>query len=227
MLAAGDVAAPRKEAALEQLCRSYWKPLYAFLRRTQPSLTPQDAEDRIQGFFAGLFERVALAKVERPKGKFRSFLCASLDNHLANEWTRAKAQKRGGRFEFVSWDDEQLEQTIQQAAASNLSPDKLLERTWALALIERVLARLKAEQAAAGKSTQFEVLQVYLTGDRGAVPYAETAARLGLGESAVKMAVQRLRRRFGELLREEIAHTVTRPEEVDEEIRALFAAVSG
>lgn len=226
VLAAGDDAAPNKEAALESLCRIYWKPLYAWLRREHPGLLPQDAEDLIQGFFAGLFERVALAKVERPKGTFRSFLKASLKNHLLNERTRARAQKRGGRFEFVSWDDAQLEQTIQQAAATNLSPDKLLERAWALALIEQVLSRLRAEHEAACNSAQFEALQIYLTGDKGAVPYAETAARMGHGESAVKMAVTRLRRRFGELLREEIAHTVTRPEEIDEEIRALFVAMS-
>ena len=227
VLAAGDnTTTPDKEAALEQLCRSYWKPLYTWLRRTQPNLTPQDAEDCLQGFFTGLFERSALARVERPKGKFRSFLCASLENHLANVRTHARAQKRGRYFDFVSWDDEQLEQSIRDATASHLSPDKLLERAWTLALLEHVLARLKAEQAAAGKSDQFDALQVYLSGDKGVTPYADTATRLSLGESAVKMAIQRLRRRFGELLRAEIAHTVSRPEEVDEEIRALFSAVS-
>jgi len=225
ILTARDETAPEREEALEQLCRIYWKPLYVWLRHNNPKLTPQDAEDHIQGFFADLFERVALGKVDRAKGKFRSFLCASLNNYLANERVRANAQKRGGRFAFVSWDDALLEQTVQDAATGSLSPDKLLEQTWALALIGQVLGQLKTEHKSEAKSTQFEALQAYLTGDKGAVPYAETARRLGLGESAVKMAVQRMRRRFGELLREEVAHTVTRPEEVDEEIRALFAAV--
>lgn len=226
ILAAGDSAAPRKEAALEQLCRSYWKPLYAWLRRSNPGLGPHDAQDCIQGFFADLFERVALAKVDRAKGKFRSFLLSSLKNHFLNEQARAQAQKRGGRFEFVSWDDGQLDQTLEDAGATALSPDKLFERTWALALIEQVLAQLRTEQTAAGKAGQFDELQIYLTGDKGVAPYAQTAALLDLGESALKMAIQRLRRRFGELLRQEIAHTVAKPEEVDEEIRALFAALS-
>lgn len=221
-----DAAAPQKEAALEQLCRRYWKPLYVFLRHRDSHLTPQDAEDCLQSFFADLFERTALARIDRTKGKFRSFLCASLAHHLANERTRAQAQKRGGRFEFVSWDDEQLEQAVQEAASNPRSPDKVFERTWALALIEQVLARLRNEQVTAGKSAQFEALQVYLSGDKGVVSYAQTAARLGWGNSAVKMAIQRLRRRFGELLREEIAQTVSKPEEIDEEIRALFAALS-
>jgi len=157
-----------------------------------------------------------LADVEREKGKFRSFLLASLKHFLANEWDKARAQKRGGGQTLVSLD---AETRYRQEPANELSADKLLDRQWALALLDLVLARLAAEQPAG-----FEHFRAYLTAGKESIPYAEVAGKLGMTEGAVKVAVHRLRQRYRKLLREEIAHTVAGPAEVDEEIRHLFAA---
>ena len=222
VLAAGGGPAPEAAVALERLCAVYWHPLYSYLRRWGQS--PDDAQDLTQAFFAQLLERDSLRSVNRSKGKFRSFLLASLKHFLANERDRAGALKRGGAISFVSWDEAGAEERYRQAESLALPPDKAFEQSWATTLLEQVLTRLRADYAQAGQGVLFDALQVYLTGDKGAAPYAEMAARLNLGESALKMSIQRLRRRFGDLLREEIAHTVSRPEEIDQEIRALFAA---
>ncbi len=200
--------------ALEDLCRTYWYPLYAYVRRR--GYLAHEAEDLTQEFFARLLAKNYLADVEREKGKFRSFLLASLKHFLANEWDKARAQKRGGRFTFISAD---AETKYRAEPADELSPDKLLDRQWALALLDQVLARLAAEEPA-----DFEHLKPYLTAGGGAIPYAEVAGKLDMTEGAVKVAVHRLRKRYRQLLREEIAHTVASPAEVDEEIRHLFAA---
>ncbi len=221
VLEARDGGTPEGGRALEQLCRTYWKPLYVFLRRQ--GIPSPDAQDLVQGLFASLLERDGLAGVDRRRGKFRSFLLASLKHLVANERDRARTQKRGGRLLFVPLDDIQVEDNF--LATPNLSPDEAYEQTWALALIEQAIARLRGEFATPERTELLAALEPYLSGDRGAPPYAEVAARLNLGISGVKMAVQRMRRRFGELLRQEIAHTVNRPEEVDEEIRALFATL--
>jgi RNA polymerase sigma-70 factor (ECF subfamily) len=214
VLAAGQQTSQESRRALEELCRIYWYPLYAYVRRSgYDALT---AEDLTQEFFARLLAKKSLADVEREKGKFRSFLLASLKHFLANEWDRARAQKRGGGQTFISLD---AETRYRQEPMDELSADKLLDRQWALALLEQVLARLEAEEFAG-----FEHLKVYLTAGKEAIPYAEAAARLGTTEGAVKVAVHRLRKRYRALLREEIAHTVASPAEVDEEIRHLFAA---
>ena len=224
VLAAGGSPAPEAAVALERLCATYWYPLYSFLRRQGQS--PHDAQDLTQSFFAQLLEKNSLQSVNPGKGKFRSFLLSSLKHFLANERDRAGALKRGGAIAFISWEEAGAEERHRQADSLALTPDKAFEQTWAMTLLERVLAKLRTDYADAGQSALFDALQIFLTGDKGAVPYAEMAARLNLGESALKMSIQRLRRRFGELLREEIAHTVSRPEEIDEEIRALFAAAS-
>jgi RNA polymerase sigma-70 factor (ECF subfamily) len=190
------------------------------LRQGIPS---PDAQDLVQGLFASLLERDGLAGVDRRRGKFRSFLLASLKHFVANERDRARTQKRGGRLSFVPLDDLQVEDSF--LATPNLSPDEAYEQTWALALIEQAIARLRGEFATAERTELLAALEPYLSGDRGAPPYAEVAAQLNLGVSGVKMAVLRMRRRFGELLRQEIANTVSRPEEIDEEIRALFATL--
>jgi RNA polymerase sigma-70 factor (ECF subfamily) len=163
--------------------------------------------------------------VDRRKGKFRSFLLASLRNFLANEYDQRQALKRGAQFVFVSLDDESGEERFRREPSHEVTPDKTFEQSWALAVLETALQRLKAEHSDGEKLRLFESLQIYLSGDKGAVPYAEMAARLNLTEGALKMSVLRLRRRFGELLRDEVAHTVSRPEEVDGEIRCLFAAL--
>lgn len=223
VLHAGQGDAPHAQEALAQLCRTYWYPLYAYVRRR--GYSPEDAEDLTQGFFARLLELNSLADVRREKGKFRSFLLASLQHFLANEWDRARAAKRGGGQPIVSLDDSQAEARFRLEPVDEMTADKMFERRWALALLDQVLARLREEHAGADKSALYEALKPTLTGARESAPYAELAGRLGLSEAAVKVAVHRLRRRYRELLREEIARTVAAPEEVDDEIRHLFAAL--
>ena len=221
VLAANGSGTSEAGPALDQLCRTYWTPLYAYLRRQ--GTAPADAQDLVQGFLASLLERDGIAKVDRARGKFRSFLLASLKHFASNERDRTRAQKRGGRLVFVPLEEASAEE--QFLAAPDLSPDEIYEQTWALAIIEHAVARLRAEYATPERAKLFTALKPYLTGDRTEPPYVAVAAQFNLGESGVKMAVRRMRRRFGELLRHEIAQTVSRPEEVDEEIRVLFTAL--
>ena len=225
VLAAGQAESPQAAAALEQLRRTYWYPLYAFVRRQGHS--PHDSEDLLQGFFARFLEKHYLADVDQTKGRFRSFLLSALKHYLANEWDKAKAVKRGGRVEFLSLEAEAAEGRYWEEPVSELTPEKLYEQRWACVLLERVMARLQQDFDAAGKGPLFEVLKCFLLGDSRSVSYADLAAHQGLSEGALKMKVQRLRLRYQRLLREEIAHTVARPEEVDDEIRYLFSVVSG
>jgi len=215
----------RSREALARLCQTYWYPLYAFVRRHGHS--PEDAQDLTQGFFAHLLEHHALAGVHPAKGKFRAFLLASLRHFLANERARAQAQKRGGGHRLVSLDTTCAEMRFGVEAAAHESPDKAYERNWALALMEQVLNRLRAEQAELGKEKQFEQLRDCLMGEPDAPCHADLAAQLGLSADAVKMAVCRLRQRYRELLRGEIAQTVSSPAEVEEEILHLFAVLAG
>ncbi|HVM61987.1 MAG TPA: sigma-70 family RNA polymerase sigma factor [Verrucomicrobiae bacterium] len=222
VLTAGQGASPQAGRALEQLCRAYWYPLYAYVRRRGYDV--HEAEDLTQEFFARLLAKNYLAGVDPSKGKFRSFLLASLKHFLANEWDRAHAAKRGGGQPLLPLDTQSAETRYRQEPADELTAEKLLERQWALALLDQVLDRLQAEFAADGKSEQFDQLKLFLTEGKGATSYAAMATKLGTTEGAVKVAVHRLRRRYRELLREEIAHTVASPAEIDEEIRHLFAA---
>ena len=223
--AAGRPDSPQAAQALEKLCSTYWYPLYAFIRRK--GYEAHDAQDLTQSFFARLLEKDFLSGVDRTKGKFRSFLLAALEHFLANEWRDAHAQKRGGKVTFISLDDESPEQQYLQLAASGLSAQQLFEQQWAMALLDQVLARLRTEFAAAGKGVLFEQLKIFLTGEKRPVSYAELAVELQSKEAALKMAVSRMRQRYGELLRAEIANTVSSPDEVEGELRALFAALSG
>ena len=224
VLAAKQEPSAEADAALERLCRTYWWPLYAFVRRRGYEV--HDAQDLTQEFFARLLAKDFLRAVDRSKGKFRSFLLAALEHFLAKEWRRANAQKRGGQFTFVSTDAESAEQQYLQVPASNLSAEQLFEQQWATTLLNQALARLREEFVAAGKEALFENTKSFLTGEKQAQSYAELAARQETTEAALKMAVSRMRQRYGELLRAEIANTVTRPEEVDEELRALMGALS-
>jgi len=210
--------------ALEALCKTYWYPLYAFIRRK--GYAPHDAQDLTQAFFERVLEKDYLKGVDPKKGKFRSFLLASLDHFLANEWRRSQAQKRGGRRCLVSLDDT-AEQKYLQMPVSDLSPEKVFEQQWATTLLEQVIVRLRDEFIASGKWQTFEELKVFLTGERKAVSYGELAKKLATTEGALKMTVSRMRQRYGELLRLEIANTVSSPAEVEEELRALLAALSG
>jgi RNA polymerase sigma-70 factor (ECF subfamily) len=219
ILTAGQGEAPQATRALEELCRMYWYPLYAYVRRR--GYDSHEAEDLTQEFFARLLAKNNLADVKREKGKFRSFLLASLKHFLANQWDRAQAKKRGGGHTIISLD---AETRYRQEPKDELSADKLLDRQWAVTLLDQVLARLGTEYADAGKSVVFEQLKDSLTGAKDSIPYTEIAAKLDTTEGAVKVAVHRLRQRYRKLLREEIAHTVASPAEIDSEIRCLFAA---
>jgi RNA polymerase sigma-70 factor (ECF subfamily) len=224
LAAAGRSDSTHARDALERLCRNYWLPIYAFIRRQGHS--PHDAQDLTQEFFARLLERNYLAGVDREKGRFRSFLLASMKHFLANEWDKANAQKRGGGRPLISIDAAAAESSFGQELADVVSADKIFERRWALALLEQVLRRLREEFTRDGKEKQFEQLKATLTEASRSVPYAEIATRLATSEGAVKVAVHRLRQRYRELLRAEIADTVADAGEIDDEIRNLFAALA-
>ncbi|HEY5909912.1 MAG TPA: sigma-70 family RNA polymerase sigma factor [Verrucomicrobiae bacterium] len=224
ILAAGEKETPYSVAALEALCRTYWQPLYGYIR--QRGYSPPDAQDLTQAYFARVLERDFLRGVDRSKGKFRSFLLATLDHFLANEWRNGHTQKRGGRFSFVSLEDTLAEQQYCEMAAAGLSPEQLFERQWATTLLERVLGRLHDEFVASGRETLFEEIKIFLTGEKQTVSYATLAAGLGTTVAGLKMAVSRMRHRYGELVREEIAATVASPEEIDGELQAMFSALS-
>lgn len=224
VLAAGQGDSPGTDEALEKLCRTYWYPLYVFVRRS--GHTQHDAEDLTQEFFARLLDKQYLSAVDRSKGKFRSFLLAAFQHFASNQRRDARAQKRGGHCTFISLNDEAAEQDYLRSAPADLSADKLFDRQWAMTLLDQVVGRLREEFVAAGKAAQFEELKNFLTGDKQAGAYAELAARLHTTEAALKMAVSRMRQRYGELLRAEIANTVSSPAEVEDELRALFAVLS-
>lgn len=221
VLSAQDKVSPRTAEALESLCRIYWYPLYAFARRA--GHRPADAEDLTQGFFARLLEKDYLKSAAREKGRFRTFLLVAFKRFLANEWDREHARKRGGFASTISIEQELAESRFAAEPAHRLQPDVLFDRQWATALIECVMARLQEEYLASGRAKLFEYLRGCLAREESGLPYAEIASRLKLTEAAVKMAVQRLRARYREILRAEIAHTVSSPEEIEEEIRHLFS----
>ena len=207
---------------MAKLCAAYWYPLYVFIRRRGYGV--HEAQDLTQDFFARLLQKNSLESVDPQKGKFRSFLLASLKNFLANDWNRQQTIRRGKQFSFISWDDESIESRYAQESLHPLDAERLFERSWAFTVLEKVMRELKREYIAAGKAELFAKVEVYLSGERDQVPYAEVMATLNMSESAVKMSVLRLRRRFAALLRAEIAQTVASPTEVDEEVRHLFAA---
>ena len=221
VLSARDNDSPKSNEALETLCRTYWYPLYAFVRRH--GQCPHDAQDLTQEFFARLLQKEYLKSAAQEKGRFRTFLLVALKRFLANEWDRQHAQKRGGGTATVSIDQELAESRFAAAPAHQLQPDLLFDRQWALTLLERTMTRLHNEYVSTGRAKLFELLRGCLVKDESALPYAEIAVRLNLTEAAVKMAVQRLRARYREILRAEIADTVVSPEEVEEEIRHLFS----
>ena len=223
VLAAGGADTAQARQALDDLCRIYWPPLYAFVRRRGHSVA--DAQDSTQEFFARLLERRDLVRVDPAKGRFRSYLLASMTHFLANEWDRARAQKRGGGAAHLSIDAGQAEAWYLREVADVLTPERVFERRWALSLLNDVLAGLQREYAAAGKDALFRELKGALSGEVPIANYAAVGARLGLSEGAVKVAAHRLRVRYRERLRTEVARTVEQPEEIDEELRFLLAAV--
>jgi len=222
VLTAGRSDTTRAHDALAKLCQTYWYPLYAYVRRRGQS--PEDAQDLTQEFFARLLAGKWVGDADRAKGRFRTFLLTALNRFLANEWDRQHAQKRGGFAPVVSMDQELAESRFASESGYTVQPDVLFERQWATTLLERTMARLQEEYVATGRAKLFEDLQSCLAKDESASPYAEIAARLNLTEAAVKMAMHRLRARYREILRAEIADTVTSPEEIEDEIRHLFSA---
>jgi len=224
LAAAGKRDVALAEQSLEKLCRVYWLPLYTYIRRQGES--PHDAQDLTQEFFARLLEKDFLCSVDQTKGRFRSFLLASLKHFLSNQRDRARAQKRGGGQPPLSLDFSDAETSIGFQPADDQTPEKAFEKRWALTLLEQSLARLRQEYSDRGKQDIFEQLKTTLTEGRGGVAYAQLAARLGMSEASVKMAVHRLRQRYREVLRAEIAETVALESEVEEELREVFRALS-
>jgi RNA polymerase sigma factor (sigma-70 family) len=222
VLAAGKRSTPQSDGALEELCRTYWFPLYAYVRRR--GYSKEDAEDLVQAFFARFLEKNYLAGLSAERGRFRAFLLASLKHFLANEWDKAQAQKRGGGAAHLSLDWQTADTKFQVAATAEPSPDKAFDREWALALLAKVIERLRAECAADGKAKLFEQLKIFLTAGKGALSHADAAKKLGMDETAVRVAVHRLRKRYRVLLRDEISQTLADESQVDEEMRALFGA---
>jgi RNA polymerase sigma factor (sigma-70 family) len=225
VLAAGQGDTPQSAAALEQLCRTYWPPIYAFVRRQGRS--PEDAQDLTQEFFARLLRENSVARAEPGRGRFRSFLLGALKHTLADEHAKAGAQKRGGGREFLSWEQVQGEERLCAEPLSQLSPDRVFDRRWAMTVLEQALARLRAEYDSAERRPVFEALRGYVTGEPVAAFYTQAAAGLGLSESAVKSAIYRLRQRYHALVREEVAQTVANAADLEEEIRYLMSLFSG
>ena len=224
VLAAGDSASPGAQAALEHLCRVYWFPLYAFVRRLGHG--PQDAQDLTQGFFAYLLERRLVARAKPQAGRFRSYLLASLKHFLAHEHERATALKRGGGALVLSFDQFDPEERYALEPADTATPDLIFDRRWALQQIENALSRLRAEYVSSGRGPIFDLLKDYVWGDKNALTLGEIATQLDLTEEAVKKSVQRLRQRFRDSLRVEVAQTVATPDQIDDELRHLRTALS-
>ncbi len=224
VLSAQDEDTAISGMARETLCQTYWNPVYAYVRRQGRS--PADAQDMTQGFFERLLTKDYLQSVAREKGKFRTFLLVMLKRFLVNEWTRGQTQKRGGGCLHVPLAGHTAETQHLAEPMDHLTAEKLYDRRWALALLDRVLERLSKEFAAAGKGVVFEKLKDSLMTEKGAIPHSEAAIALGISEGAVRVAVHRLRGRFREMFREEVARTVGSAEQIDEEIRHLLAALT-
>ncbi len=211
------------DEALAWLCERYWFPLYAYVRgRGHP---PAEAEDLIQGFFARIVERSVIHSADERRGSFRTFLLGCLNHYLTDEFRRSRAAKRGAGLSMVSLHDDGAEDWLQRDMAGGRTPEQDYDRAWALALLDRVMERLQRECEADGSPGRFGILRPFLDGDRGEVPLTSAAEQLGLSLSAVKSTVHRLRARMRELIRSEIRQTVLTESEIDDELRAIFAAL--
>ncbi|MBX3744029.1 MAG: sigma-70 family RNA polymerase sigma factor [Verrucomicrobiae bacterium] len=224
VVAAGDLASERCRAALDGLCRAYWFPLYAFLRRK--GLSPEEAQDLTQSFLADFLARNQLSRADRTLGRFRSFLLASIENFLHNERRRRSAQKRGGGQLPISLDTVSAEARFGAGAAEPETPATAYDRHWARALIERVMERLQGEWEAQGRGALFHEFHQHLWGDATSVPYAELCARFDLTPVNLRVTFHRFRQRYRELLRETVAETVATEAEVEDEVRFLMRVVS-
>jgi len=224
VVAAGGQDVPQRSEALDKLCRTYWYPLYAYVRRR--GFGPEDAQDLTQEFFARLLQKNYPAQADRAKGKFRSFLLLTLNHFLADQYDRATARKRGGGHIFIPLDPEAAEGRYLREPPDDLSPEKLFERRWAQSMLENALQRLRQEYGAESQPERYAVLKAFEPGEQLTLSYAEAAQRLGITESALKSKIHKLRQRHRELVREEIAQTVCTSAEIDEELRHLLAVLS-
>ncbi len=225
VLGVGDSDTTQTRAALEKLCHTYWYPLYAYVRRC--GYSPEDAQDLTQEFFARLLERKWVERADPQRGRFRSFLLGVFKHFLADERDKMRAQKRGSGIKPIPLEVAGAETRYQWEPPDNLTAEKIYEKRWALALLENVLARLRREYEADGKEVLFAKLEACLTKARAAVPYHALGKELQMSEGALRMAVHRLRTRYRQLLRSEIADTVLSGEDVEEELRHLFRVLSG
>jgi RNA polymerase sigma-70 factor (ECF subfamily) len=225
VMTAGKGDSAQAADALGQLCRTYWYPLYAFVRRQGHGA--QDAEDLTQEFFARFLAKEYFGRADPALGRFRSFLLACLKNFLLEQGRQARRLKRGGGQTVISLDSRSAEERYGSEPMDPMTPEQVYERRWALTLLETVLARLGEEQSTAGKGQVFTQLKEHLWGEAGETGYAEKAVHLGMTEGAVKVAVHRLRRRLRDLLREEVAHTVATGDDIDEELRHLIGVIRG
>jgi DNA-directed RNA polymerase specialized sigma24 family protein len=224
VLLAGQADSPAGNAALEKLCHAYWPPVYFFARRK--GYNDADAKDLTQQFFSLLLARNDFAGLDGAKGKFRTFLLAAFTHFLANEHDRATALKRGGGQRALPLEDLTDQQLAQFSSAENAAPGKLFDRNWALAVLAQSLARLKTEMAGTGKTAQFDLLKNFLTAEGLSADYADTARTLGVAPGSVPVLVHRLRQRYREIVRAELAQTVATPSDLEEEMRHLFAVLN-
>jgi RNA polymerase sigma factor (sigma-70 family) len=224
VMTAGRTDTTAAQGALAHLCQFYWYPLYAYVRRRGHSA--EDAQDLTQEFFARFLQRGWVSRADQARGRFRSFLLSALNHFLSDEWDKARAKKRGAGVPALPLPFDTAETRYGREPADPDTPERLFERRWALTILDKVLQRLRTQYEEANKAETFAALYPALVGDREALPYADLAGRMGLSESAVKSAVHRLRQVYRQLLRDEIAQTVGGAEEVDDELRHLFAVLS-
>jgi RNA polymerase sigma factor (sigma-70 family) len=224
VLAARQPGAPGAQQALERLCQTYWYPLYVFIRRQ--GYSPEDAQDLTQAFFERVLARHCFDQANRDKGRFRAFLLAGLKHFLSDQRDHDRAAKRGGGATILSLDAQTAEERYQLEPVDTMAPDRLYERRWAFTVLEQARERLRQEFVVAGRGDLYDQLNALETGEETGRTYAEVGQRLGLSEDAIKSAVVRLRRRYGELLRREIAQTVATSAEIEKEIKHLLAAIA-
>jgi RNA polymerase sigma-70 factor (ECF subfamily) len=225
VILAGDPNSPQAASALEKLCRTYWLPLYGYVRRQ--GYGPHDAQDLTQGFFVRLLRLKSFAELSREKGKFRTFLLASLKHFLADERDRVRAEKRGGGQPIISLDETEAEQRYLQVPSLDASPEKTFDRRWALTVMEEALARLRQEYTSSGKQELFSHLSAFLSSEANPGDYDALAPKLGMSAGSIGVTVHRLRQRYRECVRLELAQTVASPADLDEEMNYLFAVLGG
>lgn len=224
IVSAGGDPSPDSRRALESLCHAYWYPLYFYVRRRVSDVS--DAQDLTQAFFAELLEKNYVGSAAPERGRFRAFLLTAFKHFLSRQWEKARARKRGGGRSPVSLDFESADSQFLIEPASGLTAEQHFDRQWAITLLGRIMENLRREFERAGKANQFDALKGYLIGDHAGATYAQVAEKLKLTELAARKSASRMRKRYGELLREEIAQTVAEPDEVEDEIRKLFASLS-